>query len=88
MPAPDPQGLDPAEHPDGGYTLSAETWPDGNRRHRIARMLAIRRNLRLGGWTCRACDAPIPLFRRADARYCSEGCRKREARARRENRGR
>ena len=77
MPAPDPQGLDI------GFTITAEVWPHGNRRTRIARMLAIHRSIRWDGWKCRWCNEPIALFKRADAKFCSEGCRKRAARQQR-----
>jgi hypothetical protein len=40
------------------------------------------RNLRRDGWTCQWCRDYIPSFRRVDARYCTEGCRKRAMRAR------
>jgi hypothetical protein len=48
MPAPDPNGLDIEEYDDGGFTITAEIWPHGNRRHRIARMKAMTRRLSLG----------------------------------------
>tara|TARA_R110000751_G_scaffold64782_8_gene132910 strand:- start:6122 stop:6379 length:258 start_codon:yes stop_codon:yes gene_type:complete len=83
MPTPDPDGLSVEYFEDGRFTVSAEVWPHGNRRHRIARMKGVLRNLSWGGWTCWECREPIPLFRRADARYCGESCRKRAARARR-----
>lgn len=88
MPPPDPEGLFIETMDNGRWRLLAEIWAHGNRRHRLARLSAVSRNLRQGGWTCRACGGPIPVVRRADARYCSEGCRKREARARRANRAR
>ena len=87
MPAPDPQGLAIDEKDDGSFTISCEVWAYGNRRTRIARMLAVRRNIRLHGWTCHWCRDPIPLFKRADAEFCSEGCRKRAARQKRRWRG-
>ena len=43
--------------------------------------------LHIDGWACRQCCAPIPMYRRADARYCCEGCRKLAARRRRAERG-
>lgn len=45
--------------------------------------MRMMRNLRRNGWCCEWCGGPVPEFRRADARYCREGCRKRAARARR-----
>ena len=86
MPGPDPNGLYIEEYDNGGFRLTAEIWWHGNRRHRVARMLAIKQRLRWGGWKCLCCGEPVPIYKRADARYCSEGCRKAEARARRQNR--
>lgn len=83
MPAPDPNGLSIEEYDDGGFRLTAEVWAEGNRRHRLARMRAVTRRLRWGGWKCRGCGEPMPLCKRADADYCSESCRKRAARRRR-----
>ena len=83
MPTPDPDGLSVEYFEDGRFTVSAEVWPHGNRRHRIARLRAVTRNLKWGNWTCRWCGEPVPLYRRTDARHCSETCRKRAARERR-----
>jgi hypothetical protein len=88
MPHPDPNGLDIEENDDGTFRITAETWAHGNRRHRIARMLAVARNLRHGGWTCCGCGTKIALYKRADARFCGEQCRKAAARRRREIRSR
>jgi hypothetical protein len=85
MPAPDPSGLDLEEY-DGGFSITAELWWYGNRRHRIARMKAVMRRIRFGGWRCLQCNRPIALFKRADADFCSERCRKVVARRRREGR--
>jgi hypothetical protein len=82
MPVPDPNGLDIEEHDDGSFTITAEIWPHGNRRHRIARMKAVTRRLRCGGWRCRECKDRVPLYKRADAHFCSERCRKLAARRR------
>lgn len=87
MPGPDPEGLEIEERADGSFTISGSVWWYGNRRARIARMRAIARQIRFNGWKCRWCSAPIPLWRRADARFCCEGCRKRDARQRRDYRG-
>ena len=86
MPGPDPDGISIEEHDEGRFTLTAHCFADGNRRHRVARMLAIRQRLRWGGWKCLGCGEPVALFKRADADYCSERCRKAEARARRKRR--
>ena len=42
--------------------------------------IAALRRLRCDGWTCPECGEPVPMFRRADADYCREACRKRAAR--------
>lgn len=89
MPEPDPYGIELG--PDWPervsvlvyHSLSAAFYGGGNKRHRIDRAKRILSNLRWGGWCCPWCKEPVPLLKRADARYCSEGCRKRAARARR-----
>ena len=86
MPGPDPHALSIEEHEDGGFSITYEHWEHGNRGQRIARVRAVARNFRFNGWNCRRCSEPIPLHRRADARYCSEGCRKASARERRARR--
>jgi hypothetical protein len=88
MPAPDPQGLDIDEKDDGSFTITCEVWPYGNRRVRIARMIAVSRNISRHGWKCHWCRDPIALFKRTDAQFCSDGCRKRAAHQRRLWRGR
>jgi hypothetical protein len=75
MPGPDPQGLDIEERPDGSFTITAEVWRNGNRKHSVARMLAVSKLIKAGGWRCPHCGDPVPLYRRADARYCGEGFR-------------
>ena len=82
MPAPDPDDIQ-AWHQNGRWTVRGNIWPDGNHKDRNTRMLAILRNLTWGGWRCAWCNAPVPLWRRADARYCCEACRKKSARDRR-----
>ncbi|WP_164885759.1 hypothetical protein [Paenirhodobacter populi] len=87
MPAPDPFGLSYDETPDGMPMVSAEVWnipgqPQGNRRHRIARAKAVLMKLRQNDWTCPQCGGLVPIWRRADAVYCSTGCRKRAMRGR------
>ena len=83
MPEPDPHGVRIEHYDDGSWTTICEAWPEGNRRHRIARMLRIARLERGSGWRCSWCRGEMPLFRRTDARFCGEGCRKRAARERR-----
>ena len=89
MPAPDPFGLSYGETATGQPIVMAEIWGsrarpffEGNPKHRKARAAAVLRRLRCDGWICRDCGEPVPMFRRADADYCREGCRKRAARRR------
>ena len=82
MPAPDPNGVTLGAGWPDSLSVEFETWACGNRRTRKRRAVAIFGNLRHGGWCCRWCAEPVPLFRRADAVYCSAGCRKRHKRAR------
>lgn len=49
----------------------------------MARAKRILQNLAANGWACGLCGGPVPEYRRADARHCGEGCRKRAARSRR-----
>jgi hypothetical protein len=42
--------------------------------------------LRAKTWRCLWCRDDLQAWRRADAQYCCEGCRKRAARARRVSR--
>ena len=83
MPGPDPDGLYIDEYDNGDFTIGCEIWEHTNRSHRIRRMLAVAANIRRGGWRCLHCREPIPLYRRADAYFCRERCRKAAARARR-----
>ncbi len=80
---PDPNGLFVEEGEDGTiYGVTAEIWDHGNKRHRLARMKAIAKNLSVLNWGCRYCGEPVPIYRRADARFCRERCRKAFARER------
>ena len=84
MPEPEIDGIQICEPEGGGWSITYSGWFHGNRRHRAARALAIASNLRRDGWRCEWCGDPVPAYRRADARYCREGCRKaagREARS-------
>ena len=89
MPAPDPFGIWIEEHDNCGWSVMAEQplWSKQNG-SRMARARAVLRNLVRDGWTCRHCAEPIPEFRRADARFCCHGCKKRAARARKATRAR
>lgn len=87
MPGPDPEGVYFEEY-DG--RLIANYFPyfwSGNEGHRRARAIAMLRRMARHDWKCRWCLEPLPEWRRADAQYCREQCRKRAARWRRTHRG-
>lgn len=86
MPAPDPHAIYWEENADGSIRYIGEICQYGNRKHRLARFHRVLRRIKYRGWTCRWCGEEIGLHKRADARYCREGCRKAEARARRARR--
>ena len=93
MPGPDPYALSYDETPNGQPIVTAEVWPSsglfaGNRRNRTKRLRAVSRSIMRDGWLCLWCREAVPIYRRADACYCSEGCRKRAARARKSDAGR
>ncbi len=85
MPGPDPHSIrfEPAL---GGSVLTYYryfgTGKAGNRKKRVA---MIGERLSRGDWNCRWCLDPMPIWRRVDALYCREGCRKRAARSRKKN---
>ena len=88
MPGPDPFGVEiegdyPGPLTSYAHPSDATILGGGNKRHRIARARRILENVARGGWCCPWCLDFVPIYRRADAVYCSEGCRKRAARARR-----
>lgn len=87
MPGPDPNAITLGEDWPDRMTVLVETFMSGNRKARMARAKRILGNLYRGGWLCWWCRDPVPLWRRADARFCCEGCRKRAARERRLLRG-
>lgn len=93
MPGPDPFGLEYDETPDGRPIVIAEVWTgrapfSGCKRTRLARARAVLARIRCNGWTCPECRDYVPIWRRADAVFCSTGCRKRAARNRRKLAGR
>lgn len=76
MPGPDPQALWLEEDAQGRLSVMSEVFLIGNRAARIRRARSVLRNVSRGGWLCPWCREPVPLFRRADARFCGESCRK------------
>jgi len=84
MPGPDPDALwiESDERP---YRVSYQAyfWT-GNNGNRKARAIAMLQRLARHDWKCRWCSEPLPDWRRVDAQYCREQCRKRAARWRRE----
>ena len=89
MPGPDPHTLWIDDDDPGRPAVSWQpyfwTGNNGNRRNRA---IAILKRLRRGTWRCLLCGDDLPEYLRADAVYCSTGCRKRAARERRTGRGR
>jgi len=84
MPAPVPDAVWIETDENGGVTVCYEKpfW-GGKPRDRKKRAIAMLRKEARGRWRCDWCREPIPTFRRVDARFCGEGCRKRAARQRR-----
>lgn len=84
MPGPCPHSLW-VEHDGSRFVVYYQryfwTQNEGNRRERARVILA---RLRAGTWFCRWCDDELPEYKRADAQFCSEGCKRRAARARRQ----
>ncbi len=83
MAGPDPDGMKLGDADPGSISVLVQTFMSGNRTARMARAKRILGNLCRGGWLCYSCREPVPLWRRADARFCGEGCRKAAARQRR-----
>lgn len=83
MPAPDPDALEVVDDGPNRVTVHIGVFRSGNKKARIQRGKAVFRNLIRGGWLCRWCRDPVPIYKRADAQFCCEGCRKRAARDRR-----
>lgn len=91
MPGPDHDGIELGDDPRRVSVLAYRSdasiaYGGGNMRHRIDRAKRVLKRLQRG-WLCHWCGDPVPIYRRADARYCCQGCRKRAARERRLDRG-
>ena len=88
MPAPDPSAVW-FERQNGRilafYMPYFWTQNVGNRK---ARVVAILTRMAQGDWKCLSCDNTLPEWRRADAKYCCEGYRKRSAYKRQKSRAR
>ena len=87
MPAPDPESLWVEQYGNGSVsvTFTRYFWT-GNAGNREVRANRICRRVQGGTWVCKWCGDPLPNFRRVDALYCCEGCRKRAAHRRRQAR--
>ena len=84
MPGPDPNALWLSEADYGRIGMTFESYMWSNSSHnRQKRVTAILRRMMRRTWRCRWCWEELPIWRRADAKYCCEGCRKRAARYRR-----
>ena len=87
MPGPDPDGITLGHHYPRRLSVlvyrsdASILYGGGNMRHRNQRAEIVLKRL-ARGWLCHWCNGPVPIYRRADACYCSKGCRKRAARFR------
>lgn len=86
MPTPDPHGIWLEEDHRGNLTVFMEKHFFSSMQTRKARAKAILLNHRRNGWACQWCGEEVPVYKRSDAKYCSEGCRKRNQRAIRQSR--
>ena len=84
MPAPDPEGvwLETDEYGRLSVFYYNPIWT-GKSRDRKKRAIAMLRKAVRGDWRCLWCRGFLPCYRRVDAKYCCEGCRKRAARQKR-----
>ena len=71
--------------PRGGenYLICPYCAPHRKPEHQREKKLSINMDKFPKPWRCKHCDNPIPLYRRADARFCRKYCRKAVARLRR-----
>ena len=83
MPGPTPHSLWIDEY-DGRLIVTFDVYDwHGNVGNRKTRAIKMLRRILRGDWICRWCGDDLPVWRRVDSRYCTEGCRKRAARLRR-----
>ena len=80
-PGPDTLWIDDTEPQRLRVTFTNDLWA-GNGGNRQASVIAILMRLRRRDWFCRWRGDPLQDHRRANAKYCREGCRKRAARRR------
>ncbi len=80
MPGPDPHAVwIESDEPPYSVCHQAYFWT-GNNGNRKKRAMAMLQRLARRDWTCRWCGDSLPDWRRVDAQYCREGCRKKAAR--------
>lgn len=85
MPAPNPHELwIEEEGPERPVVSFLNYFWTNNRGNRKARAIAMAKRLSRRDWACKLCGDPIADFKRVDARYCRETCRKKAARLRQE----
>ena len=75
MPASDPHAM----WLDGDMITFESCWPLGSNTNRKARAIAILRRIKLDTWRCERCGDALGLHKRADTKFCSDGCRKKRA---------
>lgn len=81
MPAPDPEAAWIETAPSGVISVHVQGLKVSET-SKNRRAVALHRRYR-NGWFCASCNTQMPPWKRMDARYCREGCRKAEARNRR-----
>ena len=68
----------------GGTLITFENYLGLNRSpHRLARAETIAVRIAKNTWKCASCSSSLPIWKRADAIYCGESCRKKDAYQRR-----
>lgn len=83
MPGPNPHALWLEEY-EGQVLVTFERYCwTGNAGNRQKRAVSILKRKVRRDWYCRWCGDALPVWRRADAKYCSAGCKVRAAHKRR-----
>ena len=83
MPGPDPDAIELFTDGSRKVVYYDRYFWTGNTGNREKRAKEILRRAIAGDWVCNWCGDKLPVWRRADAQYCSESCRKKAARERR-----